>query len=197
MTLMSPSYTMTNLPSGTVTFLFIDTESKPLVGSPTPGDVRPALARRDENVRRAIDANGGYLYKTIGDDYHVAFSTAPQAVQAALDAQLAQDPAPGSGPAVGLPGLRMALHTGVAEPQDGDYASPLLNRVARLLAAGNGGQVLLTLATQELARDALPAGVSTKDLGEHRLRDLTRPEHIYQLTAPELPADFPPLKTLE
>ena len=92
--------------------------------------------------------------------------------------------------------VRMALHTAAAKPQDGDYLAPGLNRLARLLAAGHGGQVLLSLATQELARDTLPAGASLRDLGEHPLRDLYRPERVFQLLHPDLPADFPPIRTL-
>ena len=85
---------------------------------------------------------------------------------------------------------------GCREPRDGDYLAPGLNRLARLLAAGHGGQVLLSLATQDLARDALPEGAGLRDLGEHPLRDLYRPERVFQLLHPGLPADFPPIRTL-
>ena len=124
-----------------------------------------------------------------------AFPTAPDAVAAALDAQraLVQETWPES---VGPLRVRMALHTAAATPQDGDYLAPGLNRLARLLAAGHGGQVLLSLATQDLARDALPPGASLRDLGEHPLRDLYRPERVFQLLHPDLPADFPPIRTL-
>jgi class 3 adenylate cyclase len=91
----------------------------------------------------------------------------------------------------------MALHTGAVEERGDDYVGPALNRVARLLSAGHGGQVLLTLATTELVRDNLPAEVSLLDMGEHRLKDLTRPEHIFQLVVNGLPSEFPPLKTLD
>lgn len=91
----------------------------------------------------------------------------------------------------------MALHTGAAEERDGDYFGQPLNRVARLMAAGHGGQTLLSLATQELTRDFLPPAVSLLDLGERRLRDLARPEHVFQLLHPSLPAEFPPLRSLD
>ena len=91
----------------------------------------------------------------------------------------------------------MALHTGLAQERDSDYFGPVLNRVARLLSSGHGAQTLLSVVTQELARDTLPAGVSLLDLGAHRLKDLDRPEHVYQLGHPQLSAAFPPLKTLE
>lgn len=91
----------------------------------------------------------------------------------------------------------MALHTGVAEQKEGDYFGPPLNRVARLLSAGYGGQVLLSLAAQELVRDDLPEGAGLSDLGERRLKDLFRTDHVFQLMAPDLPSNFPPLKTLD
>jgi predicted ATPase len=93
--------------------------------------------------------------------------------------------------------VRMALHTGVAQERDGDYFGPSLNRVARLLSAGHGGQILISLATRELVRDGLPSGTGLLDLGERLLKDLSRPEHVFQVTAPDLPSEFSPLKTLE
>ena len=81
--------------------------------------------------------------------------------------------------------VRMAIHTGAAEPRDGDYLGPPLNRVARLLAAGHGGQILLSRAAEELLRDHLPDGIALRDLGEHRLKDLHHPERIFQVRAPD------------
>jgi predicted ATPase/transcriptional regulator with XRE-family HTH domain len=114
---------------------------------------------------------------------------------AALDAQraLASEAWGATGPLR----VRMALHSGAAEERDNDYFGLPLSRVARLLTAGHGGQVLLSLATEELVRDHLPVDVTLRDLGAHRLRDLTRPDQIFQLIAPELPADFPPLRALD
>src|SRR6185436_11594773 len=91
----------------------------------------------------------------------------------------------------------MTLHTGAAEHRDGDYFGQSLNRVARILASAHGGQVLLSLPTEELVRDLLPLGVQLRALGEHRLRDLARPEHLFQLLAPDLPSAFPGLRSLE
>src|SRR5688500_3797769 len=91
----------------------------------------------------------------------------------------------------------MALHTGAAEERDGDYFGPPVNRVARLLSAAHGGQVLLSLPTQELVRDQLPTQTTLRDLGEHRLKDLFRPERVFQLLAPDLPVEFSPLRTLD
>ena len=89
------------------------------------------------------------------------------------------------------------MHVGGAEERDGDYFGPPLNRVARLLSAAHGGQVLLSAAAQEMVRDQLPVGTSLRDLGEHRLTDLFRPERVFQLSAPDLPVEFPPLRTLD
>ena len=93
--------------------------------------------------------------------------------------------------------VRMGLHTGSAELRGGDYFGPVLNRTARLMAAGHGGQVLCSQVTADLARDVLPDGVRLVDLGEHRLRDLGRPERLYQVTHAELPHGFPPLRSLD
>src|SRR4029450_8216584 len=98
---------------------------------------------------------------------------------------------------IGALRTRMALHTGTAEERGGDYFGPAVNRVARLLSASHGGQVLLSSSTQELVRDHLPTGTGLRDLGERRLKDLSRSERIFQLTAPDLQSQFPPLRTLE
>src|SRR5207248_3913658 len=92
---------------------------------------------------------------------------------------------------------RMAVHTGAAEVREDDFFGPSLNRVARLLAIGHGGQVLLSAATQNRLDGALPPGMSLLDLGTHRLRDLAEPERVYQLLHPDLPAAFPALNSLE
>jgi predicted ATPase len=154
-----------------------------------------ALARHDELLRLAIEEHGGYVFKTFGDAFCCAFPTAPDALEAALDAQrlLLKERWAESDPLR----VRMALHMGAAEERDGDYFGPPLNRVARLLSAAHGGQVLLSLPTHEMVRDQLPAGGSLADLGEHRLKDLFRPERVFQLVSPDLPSEFPPLRTLD
>ena len=153
------------------------------------------LLRHDEILRNAIEERGGYVFKTVGDAFCAAFSTAPDALEAALESQrrLLSSEWEQSGPLF----VRMALHTGAAEERDGDYFGPPVNRVARLMSAAHGGQVLLSLPTQELVRDQLPVGTSLRDLGEHRLKDLFRSERVFQLSAPGLPSEFPPLRTLD
>src|SRR5215212_8423089 len=103
----------------------------------------------------------------------------------------------GVGAEIGTLRARMALHTGATHERDGDYFGPPVNRVARLLSAGHGGQILLSSSTQELVRDHLPAATHLRYLGEKRLKDLSRPERIFQLTAAGLPSAFPPLRTLD
>jgi predicted ATPase/class 3 adenylate cyclase/uncharacterized protein HemY len=175
--------------SGTVTFLFTDLQA-------CTGCAGEARARYEAAVRRAVEDEGGVAYKQIGAAFQAAFPTAPQAVAAAVALQRALLTTHDQ-PDDLLGCARIALHAGVTEVRDGDYFGPALNRVARLLEACHGGQVLLSGAAQELAREGLPADVALRDLGEHRLRDLTRPERVFQLVVRGLPGDFPPIRTLE
>jgi predicted ATPase/class 3 adenylate cyclase len=211
------------LPAGTVTFLFTDIERSTQLWEEHPEEMRQALSRHDALLRQVIQSHGGHVFKTVGDAFCAAFATAPEATTAAVAIQraLAGDvgrlggevaerggeaeesgfaadafPVTSSHPPPRLR-VRIAVHTGAAEARDGDYFGPPLNRVARLLEAAHGGQILLSLAAQELTRDDLPEGFRLKDLGQHRLRDLIRPEQIFQLLAPNLPSRFPPLKTLD
>ena len=187
--------TLTGLPSGTVTFLFTDIEGSTALWERDRAAMQTAMDRHLVLLDAAIASHYGIHFKTVGDAVQAAFPTAPDAVAAALDAQraLCQESWPES---LGPLRVRVAVHTAAATPQDGDYLAPGLNRLARLLAAAHGGQVLLSLATQDLARDSLPPGASLRDLGEHPLRDLYRPERVFQLLYPDLPADFPPIRTL-
>jgi predicted ATPase/class 3 adenylate cyclase len=186
---------MAVLPTGTVTFLFTDIEGSTRLWEQDASAMRFALSRHDGILRSAVETNGGFVFKTIGDAICAAFSSAPEALGAALIAQRALHAEEWD--EGGVIRVRMALHTGAVEEQGGDYFGPALNRVSRLLAAGHGGQTLLSLATQELVRDALPDGARLEDLGERRLKDLFRPEHVFQVTVPDLPSEFPPLRTLE
>jgi predicted ATPase/class 3 adenylate cyclase len=182
-------------PTGTVTFLFTDIEGSTRMWEKNAPAMQAALARHDTLLRLAIEQQGGYVFKTVGDAFCCAFPTAADALEAALDAQrlLLKERGGESDPLR----VRMALHMGVAEERDGDYFGPPVNRVARLLSAAHGGQVLLSAATHEMVRDQLPAGIKLAELGEHRLKDLFRPERVFQLLAPDLPSEFPPLRTLD
>jgi predicted ATPase/class 3 adenylate cyclase len=183
-----------SLPTGIVTFLFTDIEGSTRLWETRHAAMQQALAHHDAILRDAIEANDGYVVKTTGDGAHAAFVIAADAIAACLAAQRAL-----KAHAWGELSLksRMALHSGTSEQRGGDYYGPALNRAARLMAAGHGGQILLSLATEELLRDHLPADVALRDMGERRLKDLIRPERVYQVIAPDLPADFPPLKTLD
>src|SRR5215210_5420148 len=193
---LTPSRTsMPSPPTGTVTFLFTDIEGSTRMWEKDPEAMGSTVARHDEVLRGAIEANEGHVFKTVGDAFCAAFPTAPDALEAAISAQRLLH-AGGQDEESRLR-VRMALHTGAAEERGGDYFGPPLNRVARLLSVGHGGQVLLSLATQELVRDQLPEGASLRDLGQRRLKDLFRPERVFQLLSPDLPTSFPPLKTLD
>jgi predicted ATPase/class 3 adenylate cyclase len=185
-----------DLPDGTVTFLFTDIEGSTRLWEQHPDGMKAALARHDELLRHAVQESCGHIVKTTGDGCYAVFRDAEEGLTAARTAQqaLLSEAWPSIQPDAIR--ARMALHTGGAELRDGDYFGPALNRSARLLVVGHGGQVLLSAVTAELVRDRLPAGVDLRDLGEHRLRDLVRPEHVFQLVAPGLPADFPPLRSL-
>jgi class 3 adenylate cyclase len=159
---------MAELPTGTVTFLFTDIEGSTRRWEQHPEAMRAALARHDALLREAIVGYSGAIFKTVGDAFCAAFDTAPEAVLAALAAQRALRDEPWSDE-IGEIRVRMALQTGAAELRDDDYFGQPLNRVARLLSAGHGGQVLLALPTAELVRDTLPADATLLDLGVQRL----------------------------
>jgi predicted ATPase/class 3 adenylate cyclase len=185
----------TTLPSGTVSFLFTDIEGSTKLWEAHPEAMRLALARHDAILRTAIESHGGHIFKTTGDAFCAAFATAPDALETALAAQRALRAEEwGEVPPLRV---RVALHTGAAEQRDGDYFGPPLNRVSRLLEAAHGGQMLISQTTADLARDSLPASAGLRDLGVHRLKDLARPEHIFQFLHPDLPAEFPPLHSLD
>jgi len=182
------------LPSGTVTFAFTDIEGSTQRWERDPAAMQDAVRRHDALVRSAIVAHGGHVFKTVGDAFCAAFGRPEAAVAGMLAAQralAAEDFAAVDGLRV-----RMALHTGTADERDGDYFGPTVNRVARLLAIGHGGQVLVSGITAGLLRGALPQQTTLRDLGEHRLKDLASPEFVFQVHAPDLSADFPPLRSL-
>jgi predicted ATPase/class 3 adenylate cyclase len=183
------------VPSGTVTLLFTDIEGSTRLWESEPDAMAIALRRHDAIVRTAIEDAGGYVFKTVGDAFCAAFETAQLAADAVVGAQrgLTAEEWSTSRPIR----VRMGLHTGVCEERDGDYFGPVVNRTARLEAVAHGGQILVSGITAELLSDALPAGLSLRDLGLHRLKDLGRPEQVFQLEASFLPAAFPSLASLD
>jgi predicted ATPase/class 3 adenylate cyclase len=182
-------------PTGTVAFLFSDIEGSTRRWERAPDAMGAALARHDALMREAIEAHGGYVFKQVGDAFCAAFATTRDATSSALRAQRALEAEDFS--TVGGIRVRMAVHVGQAQERGGDYFGPTLNRVARLLAIGHGGQVLVSGAAAELLQEALPEQGGLRDLGPHRLKDLARPERVYQLAAPGLLDEFPALRSLE
>src|SRR6202045_1545805 len=168
-------------PSGVVTFLFTDVEGSTRRWEADADEMRAALAAHDEVLRGAIGAHGGWLFKHTGDGVCAAFASPRSAVDAAVAAQRELE----------LP-VRMGIATGEAELRGADYFGAVLNRVARVMAAGHGGQVLLADSTAGLL-----SGVDLVDLGSRRLRDVPMPVGVFQVRAAGLGTEFPPLRALD
>ena len=186
------------LPVGTVTFLLTDVEGSTRLWESAPQATRIAIARHYEVLDAAISRHGGVrpVEQGEGDSVVAAFTRASDAVAAALDAQRAF--VREAWPAGASLRVRMALHTGEAQRRDErNYFGQAIIRCARLRAVAHGGQTVLSRTTRDLSRDRLPEGVQLVDLGVHRLRDLGRAEQVFGLVHPELPASFPPLRSLE
>ena len=190
------------LPTGTVTFLFTDIEgSTNLLRELGTDSYDAVLVEHGRTLRAALCAGaaGGREVRVEGDSFFVAFQSAPDAVAAAVAAQRAL--AAHSFPAGAEVRVRMGLHTGEGRPAaaeaGADYVGIDVHRAARIAAAAHGGQVVLSETTQGLVRDALPAGVSLRHLGEHRLKDFAGTAGLHQLVIDGLRADFPPLRTLD
>ncbi len=192
---------MNNLPSGTVTFLFTDIEGSTKLAQEHPQEMPELLARHNTILNQAIETQHGFVFRVVGDSFSAAFHTASDALSAALEAQRklqneSWSPAPIN--------VRMGIHTGSAQLQDdpqGKGASyegyGTLALTQRIMSVGHGGQILLSQTTHDLVKDRLPDGSELRDMGECSLKDIVRPEHIYQVASPDLLSDFPPLTTLE
>ncbi|HEX9776187.1 MAG TPA: adenylate/guanylate cyclase domain-containing protein [Actinomycetota bacterium] len=185
------------LPSGTVTFLFTDLEGSTRAWEAHPQAMERAVPRHDEILRKTIESAGGSIFKHTGDGICAAFDSPPAAIDAAIGAQLALAAEPWPEDLDEPLRARMGIHTGTAREQNGDYFGPALNRVARLMSIGHGGQVLISSATERLASEGLPEGVTLRDLGTHRLRDLASVEQVFQVCHPDLPESFPPVRTAD
>jgi predicted ATPase/class 3 adenylate cyclase len=186
---------VSDLPTGTVTFLFTDLEASTRLWEDHPDAMHGALARHDEILRTAVATHDGHLVKTTGDGIHAAFADASCAARAAVAAQLALVREPWG--ETGELRARMGIHTGPAQQRDGDYYGTALNRAARLMSVAHGGQIVVSLATEELLSGALDADTSLVDLGVHQLRDLAAPVQVFQLAHADLRREFPPLRSLD
>ncbi len=187
---------MQELPTGTVTFLFTDLEGSTRMWEAHPDAMPAALGRHDAILHDAVETNGGVVFSMMGDGLAAAFSSAPEAIAAVLEAQrrLGAEPWGETGPLR----ARMGLYTDEGRLRTADgYINRPLNRCARLMAIGHGGQVLVAETTEVLARDRLPEGVGFEDLGEHRLRDVPTPVRVFQVVHEDLVRMFPPLRTVD
>ncbi len=152
------------------------------------------MEHHDALVREAIESAGGYVFKTVGDAFSAAFTDAGAALGAAVTAQ--RNIAAVDWPEVTRIRARMALHSGVCEERGGDYFGQPVNRVARLEAIAHGGQIVASAAAVGLLEGRVPVGVALADRGEHRLKDLDRPEHVFEILIDGLADEFPPLRSL-
>jgi predicted ATPase/class 3 adenylate cyclase len=175
--------------------LFSDIEGSTRLWEEHREAMAAALARHDEIMDRSVTDAGGTVLKTTGDGIIATFPQPLDGVRAAVSLQqsLQGEQWGPTGPIK----VRVGLHAGHTERRDGDLFGPVMNRAARIMAAGHGGQILASSAVADLVRDDLPNGLAMRDLGLHRLKDLTSPEHLFQLVAPDLPAEFPALRTLD
>jgi predicted ATPase/class 3 adenylate cyclase len=183
------------LPSGTITFLFTDIEGSTRLLQELGDRYGNAQENHAAITRRALAETGGVEIRTEGDSFFVVFPSAPEALRAAVTVQR-ELAAPGRPEDVSLR-VRMGLHTGEGVLGGDDYLGIDVNKAARIAAAANGGQVLISAATRALVEDTLVEGVTLRDLGQHRLKDLLHPERLSDLVIDGLPSDFPPPRTLE
>ncbi|MGA7270675.1 MAG: adenylate/guanylate cyclase domain-containing protein, partial [Acidimicrobiia bacterium] len=191
-----PSDSADRLPVGTVTFVLTDIEGSTRLWERDEAAMRRAMALHDDVLDQAAERAGGWVVRPRGegDSRFLVFADALGAVTAA--AAIERDLEAAVWPTATEIRVRIGVHTGVAQLRGGDYYGPAVNRCARLRSIGHGGQVLLSQASYELVRDSLPPGLGAVDLGEHVLRDLSRPEHVHQLVIDGLRTAFPALSSL-
>ncbi len=186
-----------NLPSGLITYLFTDVQGSTPLWQQHPNEMKDVMARHDSLLTTTVEANGGAVVRPRGegDSIFAVFLRATDAVVVACAAQLmlSKETWPGD---IAI-NVRMAMHTGESELRDHDYYGNTVNRCARLRSIAHGGQILISEATAQLVRDDLSGEISLRELGAHRLKDLQRPEQVFQLIHPDLPIDFPALNSLD
>ncbi len=194
-TVHSTSLDPVTVPSRTFTFLLTDIEGSTRLWEDVPQEMRSALARHDQILRRVTDLHGGTIFSSSGDSFAVAFREAPSAIHAAVEAQrLLRGSTDPEAPELRV---RMGIHTGAAQERDDNFFGPALNRCARLMSVAHGGQILCSDSTAVLCQENLSPEIRLVDLGDHRLRDLAQPVHAYQLTHPAFDSLFPPLQSLD
>jgi predicted ATPase/class 3 adenylate cyclase len=186
-----------DLPDGVVTFVFTDVQGSTRMWEESPEAMAQALGLHDEIIDEAVEAHRGVSVKPRGegDSRFLVFGDAADALRAIAQIQVSLASAEWATPRPMR--IRAALYTGTADVRLGDYYGSAVNRAARLRAIAHGGQTIMSSSTWELVRDGLPDGITVRDMGEHRLKDLTRPEHVYQINVAGLPEHFPPLTSLD
>ena len=185
---------MTSRPTGTVTFLFTDIEGSTRLWEEDPESMAESVSTHDGLVRRTIGAHDGYIFSTGGDSFCAAFAHAEEALAAAAGAQV--EVAHHEWPTPTPIRVRMALHSGTAAERDGDYFGSVPNRCARILAVGNGGQILISEVTHSMVKEQPPTPVSFRDMGEHRLRDLAASERVFAVVHPDFESPVQALRSL-
>jgi predicted ATPase/class 3 adenylate cyclase len=189
-----------NLPTGTVTFLFTDIEGSTKLAQEYTGALPALLARHRQILKQAIEAHHGFIFQVVGDSFSAAFDTATNALKASTEAQRLLHNEAWSPASIKV---RMGIHTGAAQlAEDSSIEGPYsgyatLAMTQRIMSAAHGGQILLSQITCDLVWEQLPSDITLRDMGEHRLKDLLYPIHLYQVTAADLPTDFPALRTLD
>jgi len=186
---------MPEMPIGTVTFVFTDIVGSTRLWEKFPTEMATAVREHDALLHQIFASKSGYVFKTVGDSFCVAFEQASAAIEAAVEVQLKLEQV-----ICGEHGplrVRVGLHTGPAEVRDQDYFGGTLNRVARIEAAAHGGQILTSHLTVDLLADDPLINIDFRDLGEHHLRSLERPEHLFQVVGRGLGIDFPPPRSME
>lgn len=190
----------TNLPAGTVTFLFTDIEGSTKLAQEHPDEMPSLIAQHNEILNESIVAHHGFTFRIVGDSFSASFHTASDALNAALDAQRKLQNESWSPASIKV---RMGINTGAAQWKDDPqgqsafyegYATLALTQ--RIMSVGHGGQILLSQTTHDLVKDEHDSKTELRDMGEHRLKDIAKPEHLYQVVATDLFSDFPPLTTL-
>jgi predicted ATPase/class 3 adenylate cyclase len=188
-----------NLPTGTVTFLFTDIEGSTKLAQEHSDEMPSLLARHNEILNESIEAQHGFTFRIVGDSFSAAFHTASDALNAALDAQRKLQNESWSPASIKV---RMGIHTGTAQLKEDSHGSfyegyATLALTQRIMSVGHGGQILLSQTTHDLVKDKPDGKTELRDMGERRLKDIAKSEHLYQVVAADLLADFPPLTTLE
>ncbi|MEP6757069.1 MAG: tetratricopeptide repeat protein [Chthonomonadales bacterium] len=187
---------MSGPPSGIITFLFTDIEESTRHFERDEQTMLAAVKEHDLLIRTVVGAHEGFVFKTVGDAFMVAFSQPLSAVLSAVEIQRALQSQSPSSSALRVR-VRMTVHTGSAELRDSDYFGTALSRANRILSLAAGGQILISQSTRDILAEALPSDFTLLDLHNHRLKDLTRPEHLYQVATQGIEKNFPPLQSLD